>query len=472
MERREQDKQLKRRLNFSDLLLSAIGSTIGAGVFVLLPIAINMAGIGVILSILVAALITIIVAINYGELAASMPYEGGGYSWVADAFGRESSSFIVGWLIWFGNMGYSAFSALGFGYYVSVLFGISSPLWVSLASLFFFMAVNVITTKVSIRIEKLLTSVVLILFVLVWFSLSRSFDPDRIMYMLYSSDQSRFVNITQIMSAASLMYVLFIGFEAISTVAAEARKSEDLPKAFIYCIGIVTFVYLTTATGLLGSITSNNVSYEDFIDVGGAFVVAAALFATLATTNAGLIAASRNLYAMSRDGMIPRFIGKISRDFHTPFVAVLISGFISSLFIMTNAVQYVASLADFGYLICISMVCSSVILKRITAPDMKRPYKTLLYPYSSILGTILPLFLLIFLEESAINTGLVWILVGFFVYNFYKIIKAELAKEEVTLDYIIKQISGRRGKRRPKPSKPKRAKKVMKAKMKTTTKRG
>jgi len=76
-----EERKIRKRFGFLDLLLSAIGSTIGAGVFILLPIGINIAGLGIILSILLASVITIIVALNYGELAAALPFEGGGYSW-------------------------------------------------------------------------------------------------------------------------------------------------------------------------------------------------------------------------------------------------------------------------------------------------------------------------------------------------------------------------------------------------------
>ena len=92
-----------------------------------------------------------------------------------------------------------------------------------------------------------------------------------------------------------------------------------------------------------------------------------------------------------------------------------------------------ASIADFGYLICVSMVCTSVIFLRITEPRLRRPYKVPFYPYVSIFGMILPLLLILFLEESAINTGLFWIFIGFFVYNFYKLVKIETRKKQTKL---------------------------------------
>jgi len=419
--------KIRKRFSFWDLLLSAIGSTIGAGVFVLLPIGINMAGFGIILSLLLASLITILVALNYGELAASLPMEGGGYSWVTRAFGKSSSSFIVGWLVWLGNMGYTALSALGFSIYAGMFFNIN-PIPLALISLLMFMILNVVTMKTSIGIEKILTVGILIIFLIFWFYLGTGFDSRNIQYAFY---QTRFI---PIFTAASLLYVLFIGFEAISTVSGEAKKPTTLPYSFLYCVIIVTLVYVITSLLIIGNVFPFDTNQETMLlDISGPLaplIILAASFATLTSMNAGLIAASRNAYALSRDEMIPRVFRRISRDFSTPFIAVIISGLISALFITTNAIEYVASIADFGYLICISMVCSSVMFLRITERRLKRPYKVPLYPYTTLLGIILPLFLLLFLEETAINTGLIWILVGFFVYNFYRLVKIETRKKE------------------------------------------
>ena len=421
--------KIRKRFSFVDLLLLAIGSTIGAGVFVLLPIGIKMAGLGILLSLLLAAVITIIVALNYGELAASLPIEGGGYSWVTRAFGKESSSFIVGWLIWLGNMGYVALSALGFSIYAGLLLNILNPIPLALLSLLILMIVNVITMKTSIAIESVLTIGILMVFLIFWVHLGSGFNPNNIQYASYQ------IQFLPIFSVASLLYVLFIGFEAVSTVSAEAKRSIDLPKSFIYCVIIVTLIYVITSLMIIGNMFPFEMQDQEtllFFTSGFTtpLIALAAVFATLTSMNAGLIAASRNAYALSRDGMMPRIIGKISRDFSTPFIAVVLSGLISGLFIITNAVEYVASIADFGYLICISMVCSSVIFLRITQSRLKRPFKVPLYPYTSLVGIILPLFLLLFLEKTAINTGLVWILIGFFVYNFYRLVKSETRKKE------------------------------------------
>jgi len=370
--------------------------------------------------------VTIIVALNYGELAAALPFEGGGYSWVAEAFGKQSSSFIVGWLVWLGNMGYVALSALGFSIYAGMLFNIVNPIPLALVSLLGFVIINVITMKTSISIEKILTLGILLVFIVFWFYLGNSFNPNN---FRYAFSQIKFI---PIFATASLLYVLFIGFEAISTVSAEAKRSIDLPKAFIYCIIIVSLVYIITSVMIIGVMPSSGVQETLLLDVSGPltpFIILAASFATLTSMNAGLIAASRNVYALSRDGMMPRFFGKISRDFSTPLIAVVVSGVISGLLIMTNAVEYVASIADFGYLIVISMVCASVIFLRITDPRVKRLYKVPFYPYTSIIGIILPIFLLLFLEQTAIYTGLAWILIGFFVYNFYRMVRIETRKK-------------------------------------------
>ncbi|MFH0929514.1 MAG: APC family permease [Candidatus Aenigmatarchaeota archaeon] len=424
MQKKSEKTKIKKRLNFQDLLFMAIGSTIGAGVFVLLPIGINMAGFGIILSLVLAAVTTLIVAANYGELAASMPIEGGGYSWITRAFGKESSSFIVGWLIWLGNMGYAALSAIGFSIYAGPLFNMANPLPLALIAMGIFMMFNVVTMKSSINFEKFSTIALLFIFLVMWLFWGSDFNVANIQS---SIAHTQFI---PIFTSASLLYVLFVGFEAVSTMSGEAKRPSLLPKAFVYCVMIVTVVYILTSLAIMGFVPYSSIETEGafLLNISGSMaplVIFAAMLATLTSTNAGLIAASRNVYAISRDGMMPRMFRKISRQFNTPFVGVIASGLISGMFIMTNAVEYVASIADFGYLLCVSMVCSSVMFLRLSEPKLKRPYKVPFFPYSSLLGIVLPLLLIIFLEETAVNTGLIWIFVGFFVYNFYRLVKIE-----------------------------------------------
>lgn len=334
-------------------------------------------------------------------------------------------------------MGYVALSALGFSIYAGILFNIVNPIPLALVLLLLLMIINVITMKGAISIEKILTVGILAIFFIFWIYLGTGFNPSNFQYAAYQ------IEFIPIFTAASLLYALFIGFEAASTVSAEAKNPRDLPKAFIYCCIIVTLVYVITSVFVIGAMPPSGMQgQETLLGLSGPLtplIVVAAIFATLSSMNAGLIAASRNVYALSRDGVMPRLFGKISRDFSTPFVAVIVSGLISGLFIMTNAVEYVASIADFGYLIVISMVCSSVLFLRITNPELKRPYRVPLYPYTSLLGIILPLILLVFLEETAINTGLIWILVGFFIYNFYRIVKSETQKKKTKLHKFLRK---------------------------------
>lgn len=427
MKEQKKEVKIRKRFDFFDLLLLAIGSTVGAGIFVLLPIGLSIAGFGIVLSLLFASFVTIIVAFNYGELASSFPLEGGGYSWIVKAFGKESSSFIVGWLVWLGNMAYAALSALGFSIYIGAFFNFLNPIPIALLSLLVLIIINMVRMKTSITIENVFTFGFLFIFVIFWIHLATTYPFTSTEFSFYE------IKFIPIFATASLLYVLFIGFESVSTVSAEAKRSTDLPKVFLLCISIVTLIYIITSLLILG--TAPHIALEQTLLLNVSetikpLLILAAVFATVTSMNAALIAASRNLYALSRDGMVPKILGRIDKDFKTPITSLLLTGLISSLFITTNAIEYVASIADFGYMVCISMVCASVIILRITEPRTKRLYKVPLYPYTSLIGIILPILMILFLDERAINTGLVWIFIGFFVYNFYKIIKIETRKEK------------------------------------------
>jgi amino acid transporter len=145
----------------------------------------------------------------------------------------------------------------------------------------------------------------------------------------------------------------------------------------------------------------------------------AAILATLSSLNVSLVAASRNLFALSRDGYVPKIFSSIQKKYKTPYISLLFSAFISLLFVASRSIGFIAYLSSFGYLFAFCLVSSSLFILRKKRKYLKRPFKLPFYKFFSFVGFVLPLILILFLESSAIITGIAWMIIGFFVYTLH-----------------------------------------------------
>jgi APA family basic amino acid/polyamine antiporter len=159
------ERKFNKTIGFFGLLMLGTGATLGAGVFSILGNATIIAGPSVVIAFAINFFLAIIIALHYAEMSALSPVEGGGYSFIEEAFG--SSAYYVGWLIWMGNMAYASFCALVFSLYVTSGTTISA-MPVAIATLTIFAAINLIGISSVIEVEKLLAVVrfgILIIFI-------------------------------------------------------------------------------------------------------------------------------------------------------------------------------------------------------------------------------------------------------------------------------------------------------------------
>ena len=155
------EREFKNKLSLFDAIILGIGSTIGAGIFVLLSSGFNIAGPAVIVAFILNALIAFIIAGNYAEAASFNPIEGGGFSFVEEAYGEKAR--ILGWIIWLGNTSYASLCAIGFAKYFCSLIPINE-LIVSVSVLFLFMIINLTgSKKVALVMKPLVISLLLML---------------------------------------------------------------------------------------------------------------------------------------------------------------------------------------------------------------------------------------------------------------------------------------------------------------------
>lgn len=412
------EREFNKTIGFFGLVMLGVGATIGAGIFVLLGEAAVITGPSVVLAFVVNFILAIIIAMHYGEMAALSPVEGGGYSFIESAFG--SSAYYVGWLIWMGNIAYASFCSIAFSLYVTNGTGIPA-MPIAIITLAIFTVINFSGIKSVIEIEKLLTVILIIIFAV--FITRGTFFVDPVNFA------ELFPNgMLALIPATSLIFLCFIGFETITTISAEVKNPmKNIPKALIWSVVISGILYTSFAFVFAGSVNYSDITNPETAllnffrtDLMRLVLVAAAVLATLSSLNIGLMAASRNAYALARDGFLPKFVAKVSKK-DSPIYAIIISSLIGFVILLSGTATSIASISNFSYMLVVSMVCLSVIsLRKKPIDKAKRFYKVPFYPYLSYIGVIVPPLLIPFLDQSAIFIGAVWLIIGFFFYNLWR----------------------------------------------------
>jgi len=416
------EREFKNKLSLFDAVMLGIGSTIGAGIFVLLSSAFSIAGPAVIVAFALNALIAFIIAGNYAEAASFNPVDGGGFSFVEEAYGKKAR--ILGWLIWLGNASYASLCAIGFAKYFTQFLPIDE-LIVSVLALVLFTIINLIgSKKVALIIKPLAISLLLMLVFISFF--------------LFSNSQDGFENINNfipngvisIIPATSLLFVCFTGFEAITTISAEIKKPRrNIPKALFYTVGIVAIIYLLIVSAIVYSVNIDDLTGSEvallkaveFSPPMTVVIIICAAIAVLSSLNVALMAASRNVYALSRDKFLPASLSRINSKFDTPVRAIILTFIISLFLVISNQVEFVASISNLSYMIIVSSVGLAVLkLRKRRKLGDKISFKLPFHPLGPILCFILPLILIPFLEFNSIIICAVWTIIGVIVYRITK----------------------------------------------------
>ncbi|TFG13321.1 amino acid permease [Candidatus Thorarchaeota archaeon] len=412
-----EEKVFNRDIGVFGLTMLGVGATIGAGVFVLLGDATAITGPSVIIAFIFNFFLALAIAMHYGEMAAMFPVEGGGFSFVEEAFG--GSAYYVGWLIWMGNMAYASFSASAFALYMTS--GTIIPaLPVAVITFLIFTAVNFSGITRVVKVEKLVTA--LLIGMLVIFIFRGAIITD------VSTYQNMFPNgVLALLPATSLVFLCYIGFETITTISAEVKEPKiTIPKALIGAVIISGILYTSFAFVFAGAVSVGDISNPETAllqffatDIMRELLLFAAALATLSTLNIALMAASRNAYALARDSFLPKTFSKVSKK-DVPINAIILTAVICLVLILSEGATAIAELSNFAYMLVVSMVCLSVLALRKRCADRERAYAVPLFPYITYFGIITPLILIPFLGTHALLIGAGWLIIGFLFYNIWR----------------------------------------------------
>ncbi len=419
----EEKKGLARHLGLWETLSIGVGSTIGGSIFIILGDAAGLAGPAVVLAFALGALATLLMALNYSELAVSLPVSGGGYVFTREAVGGLAS-FTTGWFLWIGNMLYAAMNALGFALIVSLYVPWLDPVLVAEAVLALFCYLNVRGIRETGRVQLFLTA--LLVAGLVGFSLASltSWDPSALTRPSFMPK-----GIRGVLAATGFAFVAYWGFESIATVGGEVREPEKvIPAACLLAVLASGAIYVLVSLASIGLVGWELLAESEtpLVLVGRALLGPAGellmsllgAIATLTSLNAALLSAARISYALARDGLLPGVFGVVHEKFRTPHRAVMLSAFISGLFALSGLVWFLAGAASFGFLMGLLAVNLSIIFLRRKRRYLPREFKVPAYPLTPILAVAICLSLLAFMSHIVLALGVAVAVIGTLVFLF------------------------------------------------------
>lgn len=449
-------EHLQRALGAIDLVTLGIGCIIGAGIFVLTgTAAAQYAGPAIMLSFVLAGIACGFAGLCYAEFAALLPIAGSAYTYAYATLG-EVVAWIIGWDLLLEYALGAATVAVGWsGYMISFLkdVGITLPASLTAApgthvvltdnstvtavfNLPAFLAIIALTlllmlgVRESTRFNGIIVAVklaVIVTFVL--FGVSHIDPAHWTPFIPPNTGKFGEYGFSGILRGAGVIFFAYIGFDAVSTAAQEAKHPQrDMPIGIIGSLLICTLLYIVVAGVLTGLVSYKALNVADPIAVGVNVIglkwlaIAVKIGAIFGLSSVMLVLTygqTRILYTMSRDGLLPPFLSRIHPRFKTPHITTLVLGTCVSLIAGLVPISTLGELVSIGTLFAFIVVCAGVLYLRYTQPSLYRPFRCPLVPFVPVTGIFICLYLVVGLPQETWLRLFVWLVVGLFIYFFY-----------------------------------------------------
>src|SRR6476469_4864218 len=453
-------KSLKRTLTALDLTLLGIGAIIGTGIFVLTcTAAANQAGPGIVLSYCIAGLACGFAALCYAEFSAMIPISGSAYTYAYATLG-EIFAWMIGWDLILEYAVGSMTVAVGWsGYFQRILagFGLHLPAWMSASPdaaagtlvnlpailiVLGIMVLLVVGVRESARFNAAMVTVKLAavaFFIVMGFSYVKPENWSPFMPYGFSG----------VMTAAAVVFFAYIGFDAVSTTAEEAKNpSRDLPIGIISSLIICTLLYLIVAGILTGIVPvvqykaleaglpgvtivppaesmaflNAPVAYALHVinlDWAAGLVSAGAVAGITSVLLVMLMSQPRIFFAMSRDQLLPAGVSKVHPKFRTPYITTIITCVIVAAVAGFVPINVLGEMTSIGTLFAFVVVSLAVIVLRIKRPEARRPFRVPGGYVVPILGVLACVYLMVSLSVMTWVRFLGWLDIGMIIYWFY-----------------------------------------------------
>lgn len=463
---------LNRVLTKWGLTSLGIGAIIGGGIFTLTGIAAHdYAGPALALSFVIAGIGCLFASLCYAEFASVLPVEGSAYAYAYGTIG-EIFAWFIGWnLILEYMMGATTVAVAWSGYFTKFLhlFGVEIPIWlcndlttakvkalemgIEAPSFAFNLPAFLITwviTGILIKGIKeaaktnniiVVIKIVVVIFVIVVgaFYIDTAnwtpFVPEAKTIIADGVEKVTF-GYGGVLTAATIVFFAYIGFDAVSTQAGEAiNPKKDVPFAIVASLVICTILYILVSLVLTGMVRYDQL--DKAAPVASAFsengISWAVFIITLAAT-AGLMSVmlvmmlgqTRIFLGMAKDGLLPNFFKDLHPKFLTPYKSTFLVGLIISIVAALTPIEKVSEMCSMGTLLAFAMVCLAVMMLRYKKPELERPYKTPAVYVVGTLGVAFNLFLMYFVRKETWIFFLIWGALGIIVYFLYSKKKSNL----------------------------------------------
>ncbi len=471
------DKSLKRALGPVNLTALGIGAVIGAGIFVLTgQAAAKYAGPAIVFSFVLAGLACAFAGLCYAEFSAMIPISGSAYTYGYATLG-EFVAWIIGWDLILEYLFAASTVAVGWsGYVVSFLqeLGIAIPSaftsgpynhitppdapWWNIWRLF---TEGWVSTGAVLNVPAMLI-VGFITFLLV-LGIKESATFNNVVVAIKMSVILTFIAVGiayinrnnwhpfippslvpgefgwgGVVRGAGVIFFAYIGFDAVSTAAQEAKNPQkDMPIGILGSLAICTVLYILVSTILTGlkNYKELNVAAPVALGIkvtgigwGELLVNIGAVFGLGTVMLVMLLGQSRVFFSMSRDGLLPKWASAIHPRFRTPWISTIAVGAIVAVLPGFLPIEQLAKLVNIGTLLAFTIVCAGVWVLRVRHPDLHRPFKTPFVPAVPILGIISAFYLMTRLPRITWEVMIGWLLVGLVIYFGYSVRHSKVQK--------------------------------------------
>ena len=450
-------KSLRRSLTAWDLTLLGIGAIIGTGIFVLTgTAAANQAGPAITLSYMAAGLACAFAALCYAEFASMIPIAGSAYTYAYATLG-ELVAWMIGWdlileyavgsmTVAIGWSGYMQRLLAGFGITIPQAIGAAPPIGIinlpAVIIVLLIMVLLVVGIRESARFNAVMVAIKLVA-VLFFLAAGMTYvKPEN--WQPYAP-----YHWAGVMAAAAVVFFAYIGFDAVSTTAEEAKNPQrDLPIGIIASLVVCTVLYLAVGAVLTGIIPVTHyrsvadalpgvpmvdaLESTKFLNAPVAFalsvigqnwasglVSAGAVAGITSVLLVMLMSQPRIFFAMSRDRLLPQNVSKVHPKFGTPYITTIITCVVVALVAGETQIQVVGEMTSIGTLFAFVVVCAAVLMLRAKRPEAKRPFRVPFGPIFPVLGILSCAYLMLSLPVLTWVRFLVWLDIGMIIYWFY-----------------------------------------------------